>query len=64
MYYSFPIDNIMPDYFPSIVTKKPVSFMRETKNISEVLIKETVPESFSTFFSHNDCIITIHNYKP
>ena len=64
LYHFLPIDNIIPDNFPSIVTKKPVSVMREPKNLSVVLIKETVPAGFSAVVVLNDCIIIIHDYNP
>ena len=38
--------------------------MRKPNNISEVLIKETIPTGFSTRFYVHNCRITIHNFNP
>ena len=48
LYHVCPVDNIIPANCRLVVTKKPVSAMREPKNINKVLIKETVPAGFST----------------
>ena len=64
LHHVIPIDNIMPDNCTSIFIKKPFIVMREQKNLSEVLIKETVPADFSTMFFLNYCRITIHYSNP
>ena len=64
LYHFFPIKNTIPDNCPSVVTKKPVSITREPKNLSGVIIKETVPAGFSVGFVLNDCRIIIHDSNP